>query len=86
MNGVNYGKIPLRSNAILNTENNDKHCFLWSILAYLHPSNNNHPNRDSNYRHYFNELNIQVFDFSKRFKCSDVHKFNELNKLIVNII
>ena len=45
MNGSNYVKIPLRSNAILNIENNDKYCFLWSILAYLHPCKNNHPNR-----------------------------------------
>ena len=29
MNGSNYIKIPLRSNAILNVENNDKNCFLW---------------------------------------------------------
>ena len=74
MNGSNYIKILLRSNAILNVENNDKYCFLWSILAYLYPCNNNHPNRVSNYKQYFNELNIQSFDFSKGFKCSDVHK------------
>ena len=85
MNGSNYVKIPLRSNAILNVENNDKYCFLWSILAYLHPCNNNHPNRVSNYRQYFDELNIQGFDFNNGFKCSDVHKFNELNNLSVNI-
>ena len=85
MNGLNYVKIPLRTNAILNIENNDKYCFLWSILAWLHPCNNNHPNRVSNYRQYFNELNIQGFDFTNGFKCSDVHKFNELNNLSVNI-
>ena len=85
MNGSNYIKIPLRSNAILNVENNDKHCFLWSILAYLHPCNNNHPNRVSNYRQFFDELNINGFDFTNGFKCSDVHKFNELNNLSVNI-
>ena len=85
LNGSNYVKIPLRSNAILNVENNDKYCFLWSILAYLHPCNNNHPNRVSNYKQYFNELNINGFDFSNGFKCSDVHKFNELNNLSVNI-
>ena len=28
MNGSNYIKIPLRSNAILNIENNDKYCFI----------------------------------------------------------
>ena len=85
MNGSNYIKIPLRSNAILNVENNDKYCFLWSILAYLHLCTNNHPNRVSNYRQYFNELNIQGFDFTNGFKCSNVHKFNELNNLSVNI-
>ena len=85
MNGTNYIKTPLGSNAILNVENNYKYCFLWSILAYLYPCNNNHPNRVSNYKQYFNELNIQGFDFSKGFKCSDVHKFNELNNLSVNI-
>ena len=48
MNGRSYVKIPLRSNAVLNIENNDKYCFLWSILASLHPCINNHPNRVSN--------------------------------------
>ena len=85
MNGLNYVKIPLRTNAILNIENNDKYCFVWSILAWLHPCNNNHPNRVSNYRQYFNELNIQGFDFTDGFRCSDVHKFNELNNISVNI-
>ena len=48
--GSNYVKIPLRSNALLNNENNDKYCFLWSILASLYPCNKNDPNRVSNYR------------------------------------
>ena len=47
MNGLSYVKIPLRSSAILKSENNDKHCFLSSILAYLHPCNKNYPNRVS---------------------------------------
>ena len=85
MNGLNCVKIHLRTNAILNIEKNDKYCFLWSILAWLHPCNINHPNRVSNYRQYFNELNIQGFDFTNGFKCSDVHKLNELNNLSVNI-
>ena len=37
LNGTSYVKIPLRSNAILNIQNNDKYCFIWSILASLHP-------------------------------------------------
>ena len=85
LNVSNYIKIPLRSNAILNIENNDKYWFLWSILAYLHPCNNSHPNRVTNYRQYFDELNIQGFDFTNGFKCTDFHKFNEINNLSVNI-
>ena len=75
----------MRSNAILNIENNDKYCFIWSILAGLRPCNNNHPNRVTNYKQYLNELNIQGFDFTNGFKCSDVHKFNDLNNLSINI-
>ena len=72
MNGLNYVKIPLRTNAILNIENIDKYCFLWSILASLHPCIKNHPNRVSNYKQYFKELNINGFDFNKGFKCSQI--------------
>ena len=30
LNGSNYIKLPLRSNAIFNIENKVKYCFLWS--------------------------------------------------------
>ena len=30
-------------------------------------------------------MNFQFFDFTNDFKCSDVHRFNELNNLSVNI-
>ena len=73
LKGSNYVKVPLRSNAILNIEKNKKYCFICSILASLHPCNIIHPNRVSNYKQYFNELNIQGFDFSYGFKCNDVH-------------
>ena len=81
LNGSSYVKIPLGSNAILNIENNYKYCFIWSILASFHPCSNNLPNRVSNYKHYFNELNIQGFDFSCGFRCNDVHIFIDLNNL-----
>ena len=85
LNGSSYDKSPLRSNAILNIENNDKNCFIWSIIASLHPCNNNHSNRVSNYRKFFNDLNLEGFDSTIGFKCSDVHKFNELNNLSLNM-
>ena len=85
LNGSSYVKIPLRSSAILNIENDDKYCFLWSILAFLHPCENSHPNRVSNYRQYFDELKIDGIDFTDGFKTSDVVKFEKLNNLSVNI-
>ena len=85
LNGTSYVKLPLRTSAILNVQNNDKYCFIWSILACLHPCENDHPNRVNNYVQYFNELNFQGFDFTNGFKCSDVHRFNEINNLSVNI-
>ena len=85
LNGSSFVKIPLRSNALIIIKNNKKYCFIPSILASLHPCDNDHPNRVSNYRQYFNELNIEDFDFSNGFKCSDVHKFEKLNDLSINI-
>ena len=85
MDGTSYVKIPLRSSAILNIQNNGKYCFIWSILACLHPCENTHPSRVNNYIQYFNEINIQSFDFTNGFKCNDIHRFNELNNISVII-
>ena len=85
LNGSSYVKIPLRSSAILNIQNYGKNCFVWSILASLHPCENDHPSRVKNSSQYFNELNMGRFDFTNGFKCSNVHSFNELNNLSVNI-
>ena len=82
MNGSSYVRIPLKANAILNIDKNDNYCFLWSILASLHLCNINHPNRVSNYKQYFNELNIIGFDFTNGFLCSDAHQFNEIKYII----
>ena len=75
----------MRSNAILNVQNNDKYCFIWSILASLYPCEDTHPSRVNNYSHNFNELNFESFDFTNGCKCSNVHRFKELNNLSVNI-
>ena len=75
----------MRSSANMNFENDDKYCFLWSIIAYLHTCNNIHPNRVSNCKQYFSELNIECFDFTNGFNCSDVQKFGKMNNLSLNI-
>ena len=85
LGGSSYVKIPLGSNTILNIQNVDKYCSIWSILAYLQPCKNDHPKRVSKYKQYFDELTIEDFDFTKRFKCSDVHSFEKLNNLSINV-
>ena len=85
MNGSSYVKIPLKSQEILNIKNKDKYCFLWSILAHLHPCSNGHPGRNSKYAEYFNELNIDGFDLTDGSKTSDVKGFETTNKLSINV-
>ena len=75
----------MRSNAFLNIENNDEYCFLWSKLANLRPCKNNHPNRVSYYKQYFNELNNNGFDITNEVKCSDEHIFEKQNNLSLTI-
>ena len=55
-----------------------------SFLAKLHHFNKSHPNRVSSYRQYFDELNIQGFDFSNGFKCDDVYKSEKLINFPIN--
>ena len=77
-------KVPFRSSAILNIEIDDKHCFLWLILASLHPFKINHPNRVSNYRQNSDKVNIHQFDITIGFNCIDIQKIEKLN--IISII
>ena len=48
LNGSSYVENPLRSNALINIINNDKNCFIWSLLAYLHSCEISHPSRVKN--------------------------------------
>ena len=86
LNGSSSVKILSRSSALVNIKNDDKYCLIWSILASLHPYENGNPNRVSNYKQDFNELNIQGFDFSNGFKCSDMHRFEKLFNLSIDIL
>ena len=84
MDGSSYVKIPLRSSAIGNIKNDDKNCFLCSIIAKLHPCENS-SKIVSICRKYFNELNIEWFDFINGFKCGDMYRFEKLNNFSINI-
>ena len=85
INGQTYVEFPKRTNAILNIQNNDTFCFLWSILASLHPVNEN-PHRVSKYIPYKNELNITDIDLTNGMRITDIDKFENLNnQLSINV-
>ena len=85
INGMTYKKFPIRTNSILNIQNNDTYCFLWSILAAIHPVNKD-PQRVSKYKPYQNELNINDIDFTNGMRIIDIPKFEKLNNhLSINV-
>ena len=61
--------------AVVNIQNNDNKCFIWSVLAHLHP-----PKRNAErvtHKKYENTLNVKdlMFPMSMR----DIPKFEKIN-------
>ena len=84
--GSSYLKIPIRSSAAVNIKSDGKYCFLRSILPHFHPitiSQNGHPSKVSKNTQYFNELNVDGFNFTNVFKSTDVHGLEKLYNLSV---
>ena len=69
--------------AVINIQNEDNYCFLWCILAYLYPNNNN-PTRVSSYRQHFHSLKIKGMSFPPAPK--DIILFEKLNNISVTVI
>ena len=85
INGQTYMKFPIRTNSNLNIQNKDTYCFLWSIIANIHPVDKD-PQRVSKYIPYKNELNINNIDFTNGMKITDIDKFENLNnQLAINV-
>ena len=83
--GNSYVKLPMRSNAFLNIQNEEKFCFIWSILAKSYPINK-HAYRVEYYKNHFNKYNISDIDFTKSMHISDIPKFERLkNNLSKNV-
>ena len=81
---MTYVKFPIRTNSILNIQNIDTYCFLWSILANIHPVDKD-PQRVTKYYPYRNELNITNIDSTNGRKINNP-KFEILNPtLAINV-
>ena len=72
-----------KKQAIVNVKNNDEYCFLWSIVAALHPAEE-HADRISNYRKYMRELNRSSLTFPVHPK-HDLKGFEDDNDLSINV-
>ncbi|CAG2190062.1 unnamed protein product [Mytilus edulis] len=81
--GSNYFPLPeslQRSHSVVNIRNDDQKCFLWSILAHLHPAECN-PNRIAHYTAYENELDMTGISYPVQVK--HIPKFENQNDVAV---
>ena len=84
-NGMTNVQCPIRTNSILNFQNVDTYCFLWSILASIHPFDKD-PQRVSKYTPYREELNINNIDFTNGMRIVDIPSFETFNfTLAINV-
>ena len=68
----------------INIKNNDDKCFLWSVLACLHPPSN-HTEWLYHYHRYQDTLNVDALNFPLAIK--DIPKFEKLNPSIsINVL
>ena len=80
--GSTYAPLPKYikdKRAVLNIQNSDQKCFLWSVLAHIHPVEQ-HSERVSNYYPYINELNTEGMSFPV--SLEDIRLFQKLNPSI----
>ena len=68
--------------AIVNIENKDEKCFLWCILRYLHPREDN-DTRFTDFKKYEFSLNTDGITFPMKLK--DITKFEKLNPSLPGI-
>ena len=71
-----------KNQSIINIKNNDQFCFLWCILAYLFPVEDN-KNITSKYVIHMNKLNLKGLEFPMKVK--DIPKYENLINLNVNV-
>nr|WP_253308882.1 DNA polymerase [Rickettsia endosymbiont of Ceutorhynchus assimilis] len=70
--------------AVLNIQNQDQKCFMWSVLAHLHPvDRTQNANRVVNYMPFENELDFTGMEFP--IKLKDISKFEQLNNISINV-
>jgi len=87
LTGSSYVPLPskiLKKKAILNIHNKDQKCFIWSVLAALHPvSRKEHANQVSNYMPF--ETQLKCDNINMPMSLSDIRKFEHQNQISINV-
>ena len=87
LRGSSFCALPdviVKKKAVLNVKNDDNKCFLWSILAHLHPvSRNRQPAEIRHYLDYENELCVDGISFPV--ELSQIKTFENNNNISVNV-
>lgn len=86
LTAAKYSPLPARIQnlrGIINIQNDDEKCFLWCVLAALHPQNHN-PQRVSHYLSFENELNMNGISFPT--PLLRIKKFEEQNGISINVL
>ena len=85
LKGSSYIPLPIKlrsKHAIINVKNKDKKCFMWYVLAALHPCHQ-HSERISQYYDHKNSLNFDEISFPV--KMEDIPKFEKQNDISINV-
>ncbi|XP_068711268.1 uncharacterized protein [Montipora foliosa] len=87
LKGSSYLPLPKKlkdKKAFINVENGDNKCFMWSVLAALHPiPRKSNPERIHHYRPYVDEVNLDGIECPV--PVSKIPKFEKKNKTSVNL-
>ena len=85
LSGSSYLPLPdfiAKKRAVINVKNADDKCFMWSVLAKLHPVEKD-PQRVTKYAQYTKELDFFNIEFPVKIK--DIPRFEKQNDLTVNV-
>lgn len=67
LKGATYSPLPKKikdKKAVLNIQNHDIKCFLWSVLAAKHPiTRKDQPQHIHHYKRYENEINMEGIEY-----------------------
>ena len=70
--------------AIVNVQNTDNKCFMWSILAALYPPKDN-VTRVMKYREHVGKLNCGMLEFPVKHTSSKSKQFEDVNNVSIHI-